>query len=99
MCLPGFGPLVTNCGIDRARARGLSRYGAGGNEAWLHVSAGIGTSPYAPDPLRLPPGSDPADLDAPHARLPRGHGVWRSLVARFVRDEEAAGSNPVTPTM
>jgi hypothetical protein len=24
--------------------------------------------------------------------------VWRSLVARFVRDEEAAGSNPVTPT-
>jgi hypothetical protein len=26
-------------------------------------------------------------------------GVWRSLVARFVRDEEAAGSNPVTPTM
>ncbi len=28
-----------------------------------------------------------------------GHGVWRSLVARFVRDEEAAGSNPVTPTI
>ena len=27
------------------------------------------------------------------------HGVWRSLVARFVRDEEAAGSNPVTPTV
>ena len=25
-------------------------------------------------------------------------GVWRSLVACFVRDEEAAGSNPVTPT-
>ena len=24
VCLPGFGPLVTNCGIDRARARGLS---------------------------------------------------------------------------
>jgi hypothetical protein len=24
--------------------------------------------------------------------------VWRSLVARFVRDEEAAGPNPVTPT-
>ena len=48
VCLPGYGPLVTNCGIDRARARGLSRYGAGGNEAWLHVSAGLGTSPYAP---------------------------------------------------
>jgi uncharacterized protein len=48
VCLPGFGALVTNCGIDRARARGLSRYGAAGNEAWLHVSAGLGTSPYAP---------------------------------------------------
>jgi len=42
--LPGYGAIVTNCGIDRARARGLSRYEA----AWLHVSAGLGTSPYAP---------------------------------------------------
>src|SRR3954454_17747803 len=25
-------------------------------------------------------------------------GVWRSLVARFVRDEEGVGSNPGTPT-
>ncbi|ETI82270.1 MAG: hypothetical protein Q618_VCMC00002G0092, partial [Varibaculum cambriense DORA_20] len=25
--------------------------------------------------------------------------MWRSLVARFVRDEEVAGSNPVTPTI
>ena len=25
-------------------------------------------------------------------------GVWRSLVARFVRDEEVVGSNPATPT-
>ena len=24
--------------------------------------------------------------------------MWLSLVERFVRDEEAAGSNPVTPT-
>jgi predicted MPP superfamily phosphohydrolase len=48
VCLPGYGPIVTNCGIDRSRARGLSRYGSSGNEAWLHVSAGLGTSPYAP---------------------------------------------------
>ncbi len=27
-----------------------------------------------------------------------GGGLWRSLVARLVRDEEAAGSNPVSPT-
>jgi hypothetical protein len=26
-------------------------------------------------------------------------GVWRSLVARLVRDEEAGGSNPLTPTI
>src|SRR5690606_23869795 len=26
-------------------------------------------------------------------------GVWRSLVACFVRDEEVAGSDPVTPTI
>jgi uncharacterized protein len=42
--VPGFGALVTNCDLDRVRARGLSRHG----EAWLHVSAGLGTSPYAP---------------------------------------------------
>ena len=42
--VPFYGALVTNCGIDRARARGLSRWG----DAWLHVSAGLGTSPFAP---------------------------------------------------
>ena len=26
-------------------------------------------------------------------------GVWRSLVACFVRDEEVVGSNPATPTL
>ncbi len=30
--------------------------------------------------------------------LNRLSGVWRSLVARFVRDEEVVGSNPATPT-
>jgi uncharacterized protein len=48
VCLPGFGTLVTNCGIDRARARGLSRHPAGTGPAWLHVSAGLGTSPWTP---------------------------------------------------
>ncbi len=47
LCLPGYGALVTNCGIDRERVRGLHRYPAGG-QAWLHVSAGLGTSPWAP---------------------------------------------------
>jgi uncharacterized protein len=57
--LPGVGALVTNCDLDRARARGVSRWwhGAGtlpssatppDEAAWLHVSAGLGTSPYSP---------------------------------------------------
>ncbi len=47
LCLPFYGTLITNCGIDRGRARGLHRYPDGGL-AWLHVSAGLGTSPWAP---------------------------------------------------
>ncbi|MGI8985462.1 MAG: metallophosphoesterase [Nocardioidaceae bacterium] len=47
--LPGFGALVTNCDLDRARARGLHRHRVDGHEpSWLHVSAGLGTSPLAP---------------------------------------------------
>jgi uncharacterized protein len=48
--LPGTGALVTNCGIPRSMASGLHRYPAGLGDAdpWLHVSAGLGTSPYAP---------------------------------------------------
>jgi uncharacterized protein len=50
LCLPGSGPLVTNCGIARELASGLHRYPGTGadSEPWLHVSAGLGTSPYAP---------------------------------------------------
>jgi predicted MPP superfamily phosphohydrolase len=42
--LPGVGALVTNCDLPRAQVRGLSRWGS----SWLHVSAGLGTSKYAP---------------------------------------------------
>jgi len=50
LCLPGYGALVTNCGIPRAMVSGLHRYPAGRAEspAWLHVSAGLGTAPTAP---------------------------------------------------
>jgi len=53
--VPGYGALVTNCGLDRARARGLSSWRYDGREAWLHVSAGLGTSPYAPVRFACPP--------------------------------------------
>ena len=50
--VPGYGALVTNCGIDRGRVRGLSLHPQispeNGNTAWLHVSGGLGTSPWAP---------------------------------------------------
>ncbi|MCF8588705.1 metallophosphoesterase [Gordonia liuliyuniae] len=45
LCVPGYGAVVTNCHIDRSRVKGLSRWGA---DMALHVSAGLGTSPYAP---------------------------------------------------
>ncbi|HEY3507100.1 MAG TPA: metallophosphoesterase [Actinocatenispora sp.] len=51
VCLPYLGALVTNCGLDRRRASGLHRYGP----TWLHVSAGLGTSPYAPVRFACPP--------------------------------------------
>ena len=48
VCLPGGKAIVTNCGIDRSRASGLSRWT---EKTWLHVSNGLGTSPYAPVPV------------------------------------------------
>lgn len=42
--LPGVGALTANCDLPLSQARGLSRFG----DAWLHVSAGLGHSPYAP---------------------------------------------------
>lgn len=71
VCVPFHGALVTNSDLDPARASGLSRWwvGAGhgrgepvlpssaapADAAWLHVSAGIGTSPAAPVRLACRP--------------------------------------------
>ena len=55
LCVPGYGALVTNCDLDRKRAKGVSRWPAEGpdaapkvNDPWMHVSAGLGASPYTP---------------------------------------------------
>jgi uncharacterized protein len=53
VCLPWKGALVTNCDLDPARAKGLHRHPADSRpgdagSSWLHVSGGLGTSPYAP---------------------------------------------------
>ncbi|MCI2421992.1 metallophosphoesterase [Saccharopolyspora sp. K220] len=50
--LPGYGALVTNCELDRSRARGASTWG---EHLHLHVSAGLGTSPFAPVRFACPP--------------------------------------------
>jgi predicted MPP superfamily phosphohydrolase len=76
--IPGIGALVTNCELDRSRARGVSRWGA---HMWLHVSAGLGTSPYAPARFACPPeatlltlvprpGDDPARAEETRRKAP-----------------------------
>jgi len=77
--LPGYGALVTNCDLDRSRARGASRWGA---HMWLHVSAGLGTSPWAPARFACPPEASLLTL------VPRGSGADepRKLARRKARD-------------
>jgi predicted MPP superfamily phosphohydrolase len=57
--VPFYGALVTNCGIDRERVRWLHRWAeptaAHPAGTWLHISAGLGTSPYAPARFACPP--------------------------------------------
>lgn len=72
--VPFYGALVTNCGLDRSRARGASRWGA---HTWLHVSAGLGTSPYAPVRFSCPPEASlltlvPRPVDAARNRIGNG---------------------------
>lgn len=53
--VPGFGALVTNCDIPRRQARGLSVWTHALRSAYLNVSAGLGTSIYAPVRFACPP--------------------------------------------
>jgi predicted MPP superfamily phosphohydrolase len=46
VCVPGYGALTTNCDLPHSMAKGLHRWP--GTDAWLHVSAGLGTHPTAP---------------------------------------------------
>jgi predicted MPP superfamily phosphohydrolase len=48
VCAPGFGAIVTNCDIPRRQVKGLSLWRHALHSAWLNVSAGVGTSIYAP---------------------------------------------------
>jgi len=64
VCVPGYGALVTNCDLPRKMAKGLSPWistsrsssrSGSQPEAYLHVSAGLGTSIYAPVRFACPP--------------------------------------------
>jgi predicted MPP superfamily phosphohydrolase len=48
VCVPGYGALVTNCDIPRHQVSGLSIWTHALSAAYLNVSAGLGTSIYAP---------------------------------------------------
>ena len=45
ICIPFYGALVTNCDLPQGQAKGFSKFGD--SEMPLHVSAGVGTSPFA----------------------------------------------------
>lgn len=80
--IPGIGALVTNCELDRSRARGVSRWGA---NMWLHVSAGLGTSPYAPARFGCPPEASLLTLVPRHGGESAAHEEARRKANSIVR--------------
>ena len=55
LCIPGYGALVTNCDLPPSRAKGSPSHAHAGRRSLLHVSAGLGTSPFAPVRFACPP--------------------------------------------
>lgn len=55
VCVPGFGALTTNSDLPLALARGMNVWNRFDRHAVLNVSAGIGTSIYAPVRFACPP--------------------------------------------
>lgn len=80
--VPGYGALVTNCELDRSRARGASTWG---EHMRLHVSAGLGTSPFAPVRFACPPEATLLTLSA-RERTSRSAGSEASRRAPFGAD-------------
>lgn len=57
ICLPVNRALTTNCDLPNRQASGLSTWSFEGRQVPLHVSGGIGTSPFAPVRLFCRPGA------------------------------------------
>ena len=72
VCVPGYGALVTNCDLDTSMASGLHYYEADGRTSRLHVSAGMGSSPFAPYRFACAPEVSLLTLRAPDPDASRG---------------------------
>jgi predicted MPP superfamily phosphohydrolase len=55
VCIPGVGALTTNSDLPNSLASGLSVWNHQGRSTFLNVSAGLGTSIYAPVRFACPP--------------------------------------------
>lgn len=55
VCLPGGRALTTNCDLPTSMASGVHVWAHAGKASYLQVSAGLGTSIYAPVRLFCPP--------------------------------------------
>lgn len=56
VCVPGHGALTTNCDLPTEHAKGVFEHTApDGSTMWVHVSAGVGMSPYTPFRFACPP--------------------------------------------
>lgn len=74
VCLPNGLALVTNCDLEPDRAKGLSRHG----DAWLHVSAGLGTNPYSPIRMACRPEATLLRLTPRSQSVPQGESTRAS---------------------
>lgn len=56
VCAPGYGALTTNSDLPTEHAKGLFKHETSdGFSTWVHVSAGVGMSPFAPFRFACPP--------------------------------------------
>ena len=75
VCVPGWGALTTNCDLPPSQAKGLSvHHGPDGRTSALHVSAGVGSSPYAPYRFACPPEVTVLTLTGPKMTDPSQFG-------------------------
>jgi predicted MPP superfamily phosphohydrolase len=64
ICIPFYGALVTNCDLPQGQAKGYSTFGE--SKMPLHVSAGVGTSPFAQVRIACRPEATLITLSAKH---------------------------------